>query len=190
MPDQGLAQPGLSWNSLPQRPLADLNNDEWPYGSPYLQREPAEQPMPQTSQQRYGQLQPPSFYQGFNLGESEHPRKIMSDLTLSKVLRALGELKEEVQALRQETVQMRAEIKMLGTSSESGTSDPQTYISRPPISLPLTNFAELEEMEQMLLMEVERQKLITYYTTLGGHSKRFHKAAAHADLHKQVCQFP
>ena len=55
---------------------------------------------------------------------------------------------------------MKAEIKLLGTkSSKSGSNDPQT-LSRPPISLPLTNVAVLEEMEQMLLMEVERQKLV------------------------------
>ncbi|XP_046870105.1 uncharacterized protein LOC124462540 isoform X2 [Hypomesus transpacificus] len=92
-------------------------------------------------------------------------------LALSKVLWALGELKEEVQALRQETVQMRAEMKMLGTKSKSGSNDPQT-ISRPPVSLPLTTFAMLEEMEQMLLSEVERQKLTTYYTVLGGHTAK------------------
>ncbi|CAL8235105.1 unnamed protein product [Boreogadus saida] len=144
MPDQVLAQPGMSWSCLPQRPLA----------------EPAEAPMPRASEWQYGQPQPPPFYQGFQFGESEDPRKIMSDLALGKVLRALGELKEEVQALRQETVQMKAEIKLLGTkSSKSGSNDPQT-LSRPPISLPLTNFAVLEEMEQMLLMEVERQKLV------------------------------
>ncbi|XP_072572672.1 uncharacterized protein [Paramormyrops kingsleyae] len=197
MPVQGLAQPEQhNWYCTSQRPSNDWNTDRWQnenhqrgfdfediYTHTPSQQQVHDTPQstsPKHHQPQYHTLQKPSCYQGSNLaefsgGHSEDPRKIMNDIALHKVLLALGQIKEEVLFLKQTTLQIKAQLKMLETEVAKGfksePNNPQTSLAfAPPISLPLKNEMDLEETERILLADTERKKLITYYTMTGGHN--------------------